>query len=102
MSALRVGVIGANAKSGWARESHIPAIQGLAGLELAAVATRTQETADAASNAFHVPAYDNGLELASASDIDVVVVATRVPDHSEMVLAALASGKHVYCEWPLG
>ena len=35
-------------------------------------------------------------------DIDLVTVATRVPDHRELVLAALAAGKHVYCEWPLG
>jgi len=102
MSALRVGVIGANAKTGWARESHIPAIQGLAGLELAAVATSTSETAAQAEKAFGVRGYSNGLELASAPDIDVVTVATRVPDHRDMILAALASGKHVYSEWPLG
>lgn len=100
MSALRVGVIGANAKTGWARESHIPAIQALAGLELAAVATSTPETAAEAERAFGVHAYSNGLDLANAPDI--VTVATRVPDHRDMILAALASGKHVYSEWPLG
>ncbi|GES46067.1 oxidoreductase [Rhizobium dioscoreae] len=102
MSALRVGVIGANAKTGWARESHIPAIQALAGLELAAVATSTPETAAQAEKAFGVRGYSNGLELANAPDIDIVTVATRVPDHREMILAALASGKNVYSEWPLG
>ncbi|TWB46409.1 putative dehydrogenase [Rhizobium sp. ERR 922] len=102
MSALRVGVIGANAKTGWARESHIPAIQALAGLELAAVATSTPETAAQAEKAFGVRSYSDGLELANSPDIDIVTVATRVPDHREMILAALASGKHVYSEWPLG
>jgi predicted dehydrogenase len=31
-----------------------------------------------------------------------VAVCVRGPDHRELVLAALAAGKHIYCEWPLG
>ena len=31
-----------------------------------------------------------------------MTVAVKVPDHRELVLGALAAGKHVYCEWPLG
>lgn len=101
MSVLQVGVIGANAQSGWARESHVPAVQALAGFQLAAVATSTRETAAAARDAFGVRAYDDGFELCKDPGIDVVTVATRVPDHRGLVLAALANGKHVYCEWPL-
>lgn len=32
----------------------------------------------------------------------MVTVATRVPDHHPLILAAIAAGKHVYSEWPLG
>jgi predicted homoserine dehydrogenase-like protein len=46
---LRVGIIGASAQRGWAKESHVIAVQKLAGLELAAIATHRQETADAAA-----------------------------------------------------
>ena len=40
--------------------------------------------------------------LITASDIDIVSVCVRVPYHRDLVLAALAADKHVYCEWPLG
>ena len=100
---LRVGIIGASAEGGWAREGHVPAVQGLDGLEFAAVATNSQKTADAAARAFGVPAaYGSGMDLIRAPGIDLVTVATQVPDHRDLVLAALAAGKHVYCEWPLG
>ena len=100
---LRVGIIGASAEGGWARDGHVPAVQALQGLEFAAVATNSQATADASARAFGVPAaYGSGMDLIRASGVDLVTVATRVPDHRELVLAALAAGKHVYCEWPLG
>ncbi len=100
---LRVGIIGASASGGWARESHVAAVQGLEGLRLVAVATNSQKTADEAAHAFGVDAaYPGGLDMIRSADIDLVTIATRVPDHRELVLAALATGKHVYCEWPLG
>lgn len=100
---LRVGIIGANARGGWAADSHVPAVQGLDGLELAAVATTSRETADEAAHAFGVAkAYGDGTALIADPEIDIVTVATRVPDHRALVLAAVGAGKHVYSEWPLG
>ena len=99
---IRVGIIGASAAGGWARDGHVPAVQGLDGLELVAVATNSRATADASSRAFGVPGFASGMELVLAGGIDLVTVTTRVPDHRALVLAALAAGRHVYCEWPLG
>jgi predicted dehydrogenase len=103
MEPLRVGVIGANPNRSWARDSHIPAVRSLSNVQLAAVATTSRASADAAAAAFGVPAaYDDPLALIAASDVDIVSVCVRVPYHRELVLAALAAEKHVYCEWPLG
>lgn len=100
---IRVGIIGASAKRGWAKESHVIAVQKLAGLELAAVATHSQETAGAAAKAFGArSAYGNAANLIRDPDIDLVAVCVKVPDHHELVSGALAAGKHIYCEWPLG
>ncbi len=99
---LRVGIIGANARSGWARDSHVPAVQALHGLSLVAVATNSRDTADEAAQAFDAKGYDSGFALIEDPAVDIVTVATRVPDHHALVLAAIAAGKHVYSEWPLG
>ena len=100
---LRVGIIGANAEGSWARESHVPALQNLAGFELAAVANRSQQSADAAAKAFGVgKAYGNAEEMFGDPDIDLVTVAVTLPAHRELIMGALAAGKHIYCEYPLG
>ncbi len=40
--------------------------------------------------------------LARHPNVDLVTVTVKVPDHYPPVMAAIAAGKHVYCEWPLG
>lgn len=100
---LGVGIIGASAQRGWARDSHVPAVQGLQGLQLVAVAAGDQEKAQAAVQAFGAgKGYASGFDLIQDAAVDIVTVAVKVPDHRALVLGAIAAGKHVYCEWPLG
>jgi predicted dehydrogenase len=100
---LRVGIVGANAARGWARDAHAPALAYLRQFTLAGVSARTQALADEAQAAFRAQrAYADSIALARAPDIDVVAVTVKVPEHRAVVLAALEAGKHVYCEWPLG
>lgn len=100
---LRVGIIGVDAKRGWAGESHAPAVRALDGLELVAVANRTLEAAEAAAEAFGAErAYGDPADLVAHPDLDVVTVAAPVPAHHALILAALAAGKHVVTEWPVG
>ncbi len=100
---LGVGIIGASAARGWAKDSHVPAIQGLDGLHLAAVAAGDEKKAKEAKEAFGADAgYASGFNLIKDPNVDIVTVAVKVPDHRELVLAAATAGKHIYCEWPLG
>lgn len=100
---LGVGIIGASAARGWAKDSHIPAVNGVKGLRLAAVAAGDEKKAHDAKEAFDAGAgYASGFDLIKDPAVDIVTVAVKVPDHRELVLAAIAAGKHVYCEWPLG
>lgn len=100
---LRIGFAGANAERGWARDAHLGAIRALPGLTVQAVSARTQDIADGAARLFGAAsAYDDSLALVRDPAVDIVAVTVKVPEHRAIVLAALAAGKHVYCEWPLG
>src|SRR5262249_55030844 len=47
-------------------------------------------------------AFSDAGQLAAHPDVDLVVVTVKVPDHYVPVMKAIAAGKDVYCEWPLG
>jgi predicted dehydrogenase len=102
-SPVGVGIIGLSAAGGWAADAHIPAIRSLPEFELRAVSASTHQSARNAAEAFNVPyAAENATDLVTRDDVDLVVVAVKVPHHFELVMTALAAGKDVYCEWPLG
>lgn len=100
---IRVGIIGADTRASWAQHSHVRAIAALPGLRLAAVATRSADSAKAAADAFGAEHwFDDAMAMIGSDAVDLVTVAVRVPAHRELVLAAIAAGKAVYCESPLG
>src|SRR5438034_6002117 len=102
-SKLGVGIIGVSPVRGWATTAHIPALQALPNYEIRALSAHNAESARAIGEAFGVSAvFSDHEQLVSQPDIDVVVVTVKVPHHRELVSAALAAGKAVYCEWPLG
>ena len=102
-SMLGVGIIGVNPARGWAAEAHIPALRALPNYEIRALSAHSAESACAAGEAFGVGAvFSDHERLVTQPDVDVVAVTVKAPQHRELVFAALAAGKVVYCEWPLG
>jgi len=102
---IGVGIIGYEPKRSWAALAHVPALRGLPEYRVAAVATTRLESAQAAAADIGLPparAYASAAALAGCEDVDVVAITVKVPHHLELVRAAVAAGKHVYCEWPLG
>jgi predicted dehydrogenase len=100
---IRIGIIGASPNRGFASIAHIPALQALPQLEITAVCTTRQESAEATALHFGIPlAFSDPAKLAQHPDVDLVTVCVKVPDHYTPVMAAIDAGKHVYCEWPLG
>src|SRR3989440_322371 len=102
-STLGVGIIGVSPVRGWAATAHIPALHALPNYEIRALSAHSAESARAARDVFGVSAvFADHERMVSQPDIDVVAVTVKVPHHRQLVAAALAAGKAVYCEWPLG
>src|SRR2546423_5300346 len=103
MATLGVGIIGVSPVRGWAATAHIPALRALPNYEIRALSAHNAESARAVGDMFGVSAvFSDHQELVTQPDIDVVAVTVKAPRHRELVAAALAAGKAVYCEWPLG
>src|SRR6266436_1433424 len=102
-STLGIGIIGVSPIRGWAATAHIPALRALPNYEIRALSAHNAESARAAGEVFGVSAvFSDHEQLVARPDVDVVAVTVKVPHHRQLVSAALAAGKAVYCEWPLG
>ncbi|MBB4509661.1 putative dehydrogenase [Rhizobium leguminosarum] len=102
-TAIRVGIIGVHPDRGWASTAHVPALRDLPQFRLSALSHNRVEVARAAAQKFGFDhAVSSTEELVNHPDVDLVVVTVRVPEHLQLVTAALEAGKSVFCEWPLG
>ena len=73
-----------------------------AGLTVAAVGSRAQQSADAFARTFEIPVAHGTYEaLAADPGVDAIYIATPHPQHVEAARLALAGGKHVLIEKPI-
>lgn len=95
---VRVGILGC---SDVARRKFIPALKGSRTAELAAVAGRNREQAEAviSGGVGCVCSYE---DLIASPDVELVYLSLPNHLHEEWTIRALAGGKHVICEKPLG
>lgn len=100
---IGVGIIGVSAAGCWASRAHLPALRALDGYALRAISASSADRAAAAGREHRVPlAFGTAQELVQCDQIDLVVVAVKVPHHLDLVSLAIEAGKPVLCEWPLG
>ncbi|KQX69468.1 Gfo/Idh/MocA family oxidoreductase [Streptomyces sp. Root1310] len=100
---IGVGIIGLGAHGSWAERSHLPALRAVPGYELRALSSSSKQSAERSGQKHGVSStFGTAAELAACDEVDLVVVAVKVPHHRELVQTALSAGKSVLCEWPLG
>jgi|Deesub1362A_J573_1020465.scaffolds.fasta_scaffold01868_9 myo-inositol 2-dehydrogenase/D-chiro-inositol 1-dehydrogenase len=96
---LKIGLIGAGRIGRLHAQNlahHVP------GVELCAVADVIEEAAVELSQKLGIPrATTDYHELLKDPDIDAVLICTSTDTHAEIIKAAAAAGKHIFCEKPL-
>ncbi len=97
---IGVGLVGA---SGFAQGVHLPNLARLGeDFEIRAVVSRSGAKARAVAKQYNAQICGTDYQdVLTDPDIDLVLIATRHDLHGEMVLQALAAGKHVFVEKPL-
>jgi predicted dehydrogenase len=99
---IRVGIAGLSARGGWAATAHVPAIAAVDGLELRSVTASSLESARRSSEKYGIAhAFGSVAEMAASGELDLIVVAVRVPEHHDLIVPALDAGVAVLSEWPL-
>jgi predicted dehydrogenase/threonine dehydrogenase-like Zn-dependent dehydrogenase len=98
-TAMKIGVLGAG---NFAMSTLLPAIRQIRGVQLVGVCAASGSHARHAAEkfGFRYCATDERKVLADP-DVNTLVIATRHHLHATQVLAALAAGKHIFCEKPL-
>ncbi|MBP7429982.1 MAG: Gfo/Idh/MocA family oxidoreductase [Candidatus Hydrogenedentes bacterium] len=96
MNTIRVGFVGLG---GICRSRHVPGLRRLDGVDIVAVANRTRESSERAAAQFGIPEVcDSWQQIVERDDIDAVFIGTWPYLHKDVSIAALNSGKHVFCQ----
>ena len=95
---LRLGILG----TGGIVRLAVPQMQQFAGVQIAAIASRSQDKATAIAQELGIPTALGSYEaLIADPTLEAIYVALPITMHTEWTLKALAAGKHVLCEKPL-
>lgn len=98
---MKIALLGA----GWfGREAHLRNLMRMEGLEVVAVSSRSEESLAASRELVGagLKCFRDWREVVALEELDAVIIALTNDQHHAAAMAALAAGKHVLCEKPLG
>ena len=73
--------------------------------KIVALQNSSKASAKAAAKKYElgdVATYDNIKDLAADTNVDMVIVSVKVPEHGQLTEPAIVANKFVFVEWPLG
>ena len=98
MKTLNAAIIGGGA----IHRCHVNALRHMPGVTLRALVDVDSENGLKLAMEYHCRFYQDYREMLLDDEINVVHICTPHFEHKNMILAALAAGKHVFCEKPVG
>ena len=96
-SPIRVGIIG----TGRIGRIHAEMITTTAGLRLTCVTDSNTESATQVATEFNVEAMPTVDKLLGSAKVDAVAICTSTAGHVDVIVAAAAAGKAIFCEKPI-
>lgn len=96
MKTYKWGIIG----TGYIAQKMADALLFLPNANLAAVASRSMDTAEVFAAKYHCKAYGNYEDIANDSEIDIAYIATPHSLHLQNTLMCILKGKNILCEKP--
>jgi len=100
MANIKIGIVGIGAISGIYLENITNMFKEI---EIIGVCDLVRERAEKAVADYNIPKLYNDMhELFADPEVDIVLNLTRPYEHYDVSIAAIAAGKHVYSEKPLG
>ncbi|MCL2664237.1 MAG: Gfo/Idh/MocA family oxidoreductase [Defluviitaleaceae bacterium] len=99
MGKIKIGIVGVGSISGIYLKNITQVFQEI---EIAGVCDLVDERAERAKQNYGVHKYADMHEMFRDPAVDIVLNITRPYEHLDVSLAAIAAGKHVYSEKPLG
>lgn len=98
MKTIRIGMIG----MGMIAKVHLENYRKIPGVEIVAAADINPNALETLCDAYQIQSrYTDYREMLKRDDLDAVDVCLHNALHAEAAIAAMAAGKHVYCEKPL-
>ena len=96
---VSIGLVGYGS---WAKEAYVPALLDGGDVAIEAVAARSEETRRLASERFGAGAalFDDPFRLVREADVDAVMIGLPSELVSDVAIAAIEAGKHVWLEPP--
>ena len=93
---IRIGIIGAG---GIVKTRHLPGLAALTEAQVAVVCNRSPESGEAVAAEWDIPEVTTDWqEVVRRDDLDAILIGTWPYTHAEMSIAALETGKHVFCQ----
>ena len=96
MERVRIGIVGAG---GIVRGRHMPGLSAIDGADVVAVCNRSRASGEQFAREYDVAnVMTDWTEVVESSEVDAVLIGAFPSVHCPVTLAALAAGKHVFCQ----